>query len=86
MSYRKLTLTLTFVLGVLAAPLAGAQPPVIRKIGVLSVSPAPQGTTAYPSLQGFQHELRDHGWIEGQNLTVAYRWAAGKAEIVPDLA
>jgi putative ABC transport system substrate-binding protein len=50
------------------------------------VSPEPQAPQAYPYLKGFQQGLRERGWTEGQNLAVEYRWAAGRAEAVPDFA
>jgi putative ABC transport system substrate-binding protein len=30
--------------------------------------------------------LRQHGWLEGHNLTIEYRWAAGQYERLPGLA
>jgi putative ABC transport system substrate-binding protein len=33
-----------------------------------------------------QHGLRDHGYIDGQNISIEYRFAEGKAERLPDLA
>jgi putative ABC transport system substrate-binding protein len=34
----------------------------------------------------FQQGLRDHGWVEGQNLAIEWRFADGRAERLPDLA
>jgi putative tryptophan/tyrosine transport system substrate-binding protein len=58
----------------------------IRKIGFLSVSAAPESPKGYPYLAGFRQGLRDLGWIEGQNLAVEYRWAAGRIDALPSLA
>jgi putative ABC transport system substrate-binding protein len=33
-----------------------------------------------------QHGLRDHGYIDGRNISIEYRFAEGKAERLPDLA
>jgi putative ABC transport system substrate-binding protein len=33
-----------------------------------------------------QQGLRDHGYIDGQNISIDYRFAEGKAERLPDLA
>ena len=42
--------------------------------------------TASAGTRPFTKGLRHHGWIEGQNLTIEYRWAEGRYERLPDLA
>jgi putative tryptophan/tyrosine transport system substrate-binding protein len=37
-------------------------------------------------LRGFRQGLRDSGFIEGQNVTIDYRWAENKLDRLPDLA
>jgi putative ABC transport system substrate-binding protein len=77
-----LTVLLTFAL--LAAPLAAeAQPGKGPKIGFLG--------TASPTLMAvwltaFRDGLRERGWVEGQNITIEYRWGEGKPERFPGLA
>jgi hypothetical protein len=72
---------------VLAAPLrVGAQQaPELKtaNIGFLSGS-----TPSSPSVQigPFKQTLRDKGWTEGRNLTLAYRYAEGHYERLPTLA
>ncbi len=36
--------------------------------------------------QAFRQGLRDLGYIDGQNITIDYRFAAGKVERLPELA
>jgi putative tryptophan/tyrosine transport system substrate-binding protein len=69
----------TFVTGLgamLAAPLAAeAQQASGRKIGYLSMAAGPSSTS-----QAFREGLRNRGWIEAQNITIEYRFAAGNTE------
>jgi putative ABC transport system substrate-binding protein len=73
------------VLAVLAGPLgADAQPaakavPRIGFIGNLDAEGQARNVAA------FQEGLRDLGWIEGQTLTIDYRWAEGNANRLPGL-
>jgi len=63
---------LTSLAGALAGPLAaGAQQAGrVYRIGYLSPD---SGPSLYS--EAFRQGLRDHGWIEGENLAIAYRWA-----------
>ena len=74
---RTIGLIMILALGLLAAPLiadaqqAGKMP----RIGIfLSGTPTTHQRFADAFLQG----LREHGWIEGQNIAIEYRWAAGR--------
>jgi putative ABC transport system substrate-binding protein len=75
---------LTLALGLVAAPPpAGAQQPAKgARVGVLLYG-TPQ---ADPSVTAFSQGLRDLGYVEGQNLSLEYRYAEGKPERLPDLA
>jgi putative tryptophan/tyrosine transport system substrate-binding protein len=76
----------TFALALFAAPLAAeAQQAgkVLPRIGFLGNSD-PKSTTEPP--EAFRQGLRDLGWIEGQTITIEYRWADGQTERVPELA
>ena len=77
---------LALVLGVLAAPLsADAQQPVKRpRIGWLA--PGSASTSPASRLEAFRQGLGELGYIEGQNITIEYRWAEGKLERLPGFA
>src|SRR5215471_2749610 len=68
-----LGLLITLALSVLVAPLAGdAQAPVkAARIGWLR--PTPETPEWRRNLDAFTQELRDHGYVEGQNVTIAVR-------------
>jgi putative tryptophan/tyrosine transport system substrate-binding protein len=70
--------------GLLAAPLAAAaQGPgkPSKKVGILSV-----GGESPATIDPFFRELRELGWVEGQNLTIERRIAEGREERLPGLA
>ena len=71
--------------GVLAAPLAlfAQQPARIPRIGYLA-TPDP-ATTPY-FLDAFRAGLREHGYVEGQNIVMEYRWVEGTSQRFDDLA
>jgi putative ABC transport system substrate-binding protein len=54
----------------------------IPRLGVLLYS-APQQD---PQARALREGLSDHGYIDGQNILIEYRFAEGKAERLPDLA
>jgi putative tryptophan/tyrosine transport system substrate-binding protein len=57
------------------------QPTKIPRIGYLSLA-------AKPSVrdEAFAKQLRDLGWVDGQNIVIEYRWAANKTENLATLA
>ena len=70
--------------GVMAWPLAtSAQGPEMPTIGFLnSGSSGPFAIL----LAGFHQGLKDGGYVEGQNITIEYRWAEGQYDRLPMLA
>jgi hypothetical protein len=78
---------LALALGLAAAPLpADAQARTgLPRIGILSFDAAPSGTGADLS-QGWRRGLAEHGYVEGQNILVEWRYAAGRSERLATLA
>jgi putative ABC transport system substrate-binding protein len=74
---------MTLTLSYLAAPLAAnaQQAGKVARIGVLCPI-----TCTDPSLEVFRHALYELGYVEGQNLVLAFRTAEGHIERLPDLA
>jgi putative ABC transport system substrate-binding protein len=74
---------ITLLGGVAAWPLAARaqQPGRLVRIGFLSGGAGPN-----PNVYGFQHGLRQLGYVEGQNLVLIYRWAAAQRAPIVDLA
>ena len=68
----------------LAAPLTVTAQPrsTVPRIGILTTA----AEAATPSWEAFRHGLRDLGYVEGQNLVLEYRFAAGQNERLPALA
>src|SRR5262249_42449783 len=65
-------------------PLAArAQQPAIPVIGYLD-SRSPDA--AENRLRGFHQGLKDAGYIEGENITIVYRWAEDRGDRLPLLA
>src|SRR5262249_6586022 len=66
---RRIGLAVVLVLSLFAAPLVAAAQPAgkMTRIGYLAVSPRPTDDV-------FREALRQLGYVEGQNLTILYRW------------
>lgn len=65
-----------------AIPASAQQPPKSARVGVLLFS-TPQGDA---NLAAFRQALARLGYLEGQGLTILYRYADGKPERLPGLA
>src|SRR6266404_5421679 len=64
-------------------PALAQQPKKVPRIGYLSsFDPATESARA----EAIRLALREHGYIEGQNITTEYRYARGKLDRFPELA
>jgi putative ABC transport system substrate-binding protein len=77
--------TLTVALVLLAAPLAAEAQRAVKpsRVGYLGFGSA---SADAPFREAFRQGLREHGWIEGQNVVIESRWAEGKLDRLPALA
>ncbi|HEV3345742.1 MAG TPA: ABC transporter substrate-binding protein [Methylomirabilota bacterium] len=76
----------TLVGALVTAPVVASAQPAgkVYRIGHLAASsPSAENTRL---LGAFQAELRERGWVEGQNVAFEYRWAEGRYERLPALA
>jgi putative ABC transport system substrate-binding protein len=81
-------LLVTFGIGLLWPPLVATaqQPGKAYRIGFLSAYSPPPPSAPTPLLDAFWQQLRELGWIEGQNLVIERRWADMQFERLPTLA
>jgi putative tryptophan/tyrosine transport system substrate-binding protein len=78
---RKFLATLS---GAVAWPLAArAQQPAMPVIGFFDYRSA---ETTADRLRGFRQGLKDTGYLEGENVTIAYRWGEYQFDRLPALA
>ena len=80
MRRRELLLTVT---AMTAAPAVRAQQKAMRVVGFLSI----EGPDVFaPRAAVFRSGLGETGYVEGQNVTIEYRWAEGHFDRLPALA
>jgi len=77
---------LTALAGALATPLGASaqQAGKTYTIGWLAMDPPVQGPRPHPR-EAFIQELKELGWVEGQNIRIERRWAEGHRERLPGL-
>jgi hypothetical protein len=71
-------------LPLLAAPLAAEAQPASRIPRIAFLSTTSPGTS--PTTDAFLQGLRELGYVEGQNITVEWRWGRGTTEHFPEFA
>jgi putative ABC transport system substrate-binding protein len=76
MRRRDILLAATMLAPALPAP--AQQPPARVRIGWISIVES-------PFVNAFREGMRDRGYVEGQNLSIEYRFAKGHAGRLPDL-
>jgi putative ABC transport system substrate-binding protein len=76
----------TLTLSILVAPLVTAAQPVGKVYRIGWLSPGFPRPDRDPPVDAFRQGLRDLGYVEDQNLVIAYRGAEGKIERLPALA
>lgn len=76
---------LTGTLGVFTAPLTAAAQPAgkVYRIGYLGQT---NPVVARAALDALRKGLREHGWVEGRNLVIEFRWAEGRLDRLPAFA
>ena len=57
------------------------QPKKVPRIGFLSL-----GLGIQPNEEAFRQRLRELGYVDGQNIVIEWRFAKGKADLLPELA
>jgi putative ABC transport system substrate-binding protein len=74
---------ITLLGGAVAWPLAARAQPAMPVIGLLDQRSA---ETTVDRLRGFHRGLKESGFVEGENLSIIYRWGEGLTERLPELA
>ena len=74
----------TVVGGLVVAPFGAQaqQAQRVPRIGILTLSVAP----SMAAFEGFRQGLREHGYVEGQNIVLELRFAQGKPEMLRAMA
>jgi putative tryptophan/tyrosine transport system substrate-binding protein len=76
---------LTSLAGVVAAPLGATAEQAGKPAHIGYIAGASRDSDA-SFIQAFREGLREHGYTEGRDIVIEYRWADGKAERLPELA
>jgi putative ABC transport system substrate-binding protein len=84
---RRIGFAVVLMFGLALAPLTGKAQTAgkLPRVGVLSLQ-SQSDPQVQRALDVFQQALRDLGYVEGQSVSIEYRWAEGKSERLLDLA
>jgi putative tryptophan/tyrosine transport system substrate-binding protein len=83
---RRIGLVVGLAVGLVLAPLVAEAQQVEKtaRVGVLSPGPGPVSSSHV--LEAFRQRLRELGYIEGRNLAIEWRFAAGDPKHLPEFA
>jgi putative ABC transport system substrate-binding protein len=79
-----LAVIFALILFLLPAPSEAQQAGKMYRVGILSVGYDPSSVPQY--YEPFRQSLADSGYVEGRNVSFAYRWARGDPNRLPALA
>ena len=81
MGKRLIYLFLGVMLLLVSFPVGAQQPKKVFRVGYLSL-----GLGIQPNEEAFRQHLRELGYVDGQNIVIEWRFAKGKADLLPELA
>jgi putative ABC transport system substrate-binding protein len=81
MKKRFKVLTVSALLFALCSSAEAQQPKKVFRIGYLSL-----GVGIQANEEAFRQHLREVGYVDGQNIVIEWRFAKGKADLLPELA
>jgi putative ABC transport system substrate-binding protein len=77
---------LIVLLAVTAGPAPGAAGQAAARVPRIGLLRTGSDAAGDPAVDGFRHGLRERGYVEGETVALAYRWAEGKVDRLPALA
>jgi len=73
------------VAGALVTPALAAEAPQATKVRAVGFLVQNTVELSLPTRTAFRQELRERGWVEGQNVVIEVRYAEGKVDRLPAL-
>ena len=84
MTIRAIALLLGFYAGLVGLPGNVEAQPAVARVGLLR--PAPPSPEVAEILAAFKQGLQDHGYVDGRNLAVEFRYPSSKVDRLSDIA